>query len=170
MAYSIPGLRSTQQSCCCTCHLVYQQLQAKQHLQLSNLTAHRPVSSIRRPAALLVLARASTQSTATKRQVIAQPTGHKDKEVHGSPRGAVNGKQGSLSDKSQKRKRREFLTESQNGLSDNRSPLVQPEVAIIKKKRQRTRYVEGILLQAYHISQFLNGMQCYVIANCSLAI
>lgn len=170
MAYSVPGLRSIQQSCCCTCHLVYQQLQAKQHLQLSKLTAHRHVSSIRRPAALLVLGRASTQSTATTRQVIAQPTGHKDKEVHGSPRGAVNGKQGSLSDKSQKRKRREFLTESQNGLSDDRSPLVQPEVAVIKKKRQRTRYVEGILLQAYHISQFLNGMQCYVIANCSLAI
>ena len=124
MACSFPGLGSTQQSHCCTCHLVYQQLQAKQRLQMSKLTAHRPVSSIKRPAALLVLGRASTQSTATKRQVIAQPIGQEDKQVHGSPRGAVNGKQGSLPDKSQKRKRGVSLTESQGKPSDVCSPLV----------------------------------------------
>ena len=102
----------------CNLHqLVHQQLQVKQRLQLSNLTAHRHVSSIKRPAALLVSGRASPQSTATKRHAIAQPTGHEDKEVHGSPRGAVMGRQASLSDKSQKRKRGVFLTESEDELS-----------------------------------------------------
>lgn len=164
MAHSFPGLRSTQQSNCCTCHLVHQQLQVKQCLQLSNLTAHRHVSSIRRPGALLVMGRASTQSTATKRHVTAQPFGHEDNEVHGSPRDAGHGKQGSLSDKSQKRKRGVFLTESEDELSVNCSPLVQPQQAakpngsLTKTKQLRSRYVEGSLVQANHASQLLIGI------------
>ncbi|KAL0045144.1 hypothetical protein WJX82_009940 [Trebouxia sp. C0006] len=68
MAHSFPAVGSTQQSPCCTCHLVHQQLQDKQRFQLSNLTAHCRVSSIKRPAALLGLGKASIQSTTTKRE------------------------------------------------------------------------------------------------------
>ncbi len=142
MACSFPGLGSTQHFC--TCHLVHQQFQVKQHLKLFKLNAHRHISS-KCPPARLVIGRLSTQSTSTKRQVTAQPIGYEDKEVHGSPRGAVSGKQGSLPDKSQKRKRGMFLTGSQDELSDNCSPLVQlqqaakPNGALNTNKRQRSR-------------------------------
>ncbi len=74
------------------------------------------------------------------------------------------GRQGSLSDNSQKRKRGVFLTESEDELSDNCSSLVQlqqaakPNGAPSKTKRLRSRYVEGSLVQAYHTSQSLTGI------------
>ena len=170
MAHSFPAVGSTQQSPCCTCHLVHQQLQDKQRFQLSNLTAHCRVSSIKRPAALLGLGKASIQSTTTKRHVIAQPVRHEDKQVHGSSRDAGNGKQGSLSDKSQKSKSGVLLTKSEDEVSVNCSHMQQaakpdgaltktkPNGALTKTKRLRSRYVEGILFEAYHTSQSLNGV------------
>ena len=130
--------------------MMYQQLQAKQHLQMFKVTVHTHVSSTR-PPDLLATGRACTKSTATKRQGTAQPIGCEDKEIHGSPRGAVNGKQGRLPDKSQKHRRGVLLKDSQDEVSDVCSPLVQlqqaaeAQNALSTNKRQRSRYVAGIL-------------------------
>lgn len=154
MAYSFSGLGSTQQSYCCTCRLVHQQLQARQHLQLPRLNAYRHVGSKCSPA-LLVSGRASTQSTATQKPVTAQPVGHEDKEVHISPQGAMNGKQGSLPDKSQKRKQACCLIENQDEVSDKCSHLAQslkaakPDGASATTRRPRTRYVNSALFRHF---------------------
>ncbi len=97
----------------------------------------------------------------------AQPVGHEDREVHGSSRGAENGKQSSLPNKSQKRKNGVFLTENQDELNDKCSPLVQPQQAAnpdnasTTTKRQRYRFVEGILIHVFHVSVSLS--KCIVV-------
>ena len=151
MAYSFSGLGSTQQSYCCTCQLVQQQLQARQHTQLPRLNAYCHVGS-KCPPALLVSGRAFTQSTATQKPVTAQPVGHGDKEVHSSPQGAMNGKQGSLSDKNQKRKQAGCLIGSQDEVSDKCSQSLRaakPNGASATTRRQRTRFVNSALFRHF---------------------
>ena len=146
MAYSFSGLGSTQQSYCCTCQLVHQQLQARQHTQIPRLSAYRHVGSKCSPA-LLMSGRASTQRTATHKPVTAQPIGHVDKEGHSSPQGAMSGKQGSLPDKKQKRKQAGCLIENQDEVSDTCSQSLKaakPNGALATTKRPRTRYVNNI--------------------------
>ena len=151
MAYSSSGHGSTQQSCRCTCQFVHQQLQARQCLQLPRLNAYRHVGSKCSPA-LLMTGRASTQSTATQKQVTAQPAGHKDKDVHSSPQGAMSGQQGSLPYKSQKRKKADCLIESQDELSDKCTQSLKsakPNGASATTKRPRTRYVNSALFRHF---------------------
>ncbi|KAL0020522.1 hypothetical protein WJX79_000225 [Trebouxia sp. C0005] len=132
------------------------------------VTVHTHVSSTR-PPDLLATGRACTKSTATKRQGTAQPIGCEDKEIHGSPRGAVNGKQGRLPDKSQKHRRGVLLKDSQDEVSDVCSPLVQlqqaaeAQNALSTNKRQRSRRKGVVRVQnSFKFRAYLKVDECQI--------
>ena len=151
MAYSFCGFGSTQQSYCYLCQFVHRQLQARQHLQLPRLNAYRHVGSKCSPA-LLVSGRASTQSTATQKPVIAEPVGHEDKEVRSSPQGAMSSKQGSLTEKNQKCKQADCLIQNRDEVRDKCSQSLKaakPNGASATTRRPRTRHVNSALFRHF---------------------